>query len=287
MGFLSEYTTPIEPYPGSNFYVSLNSSSNFDTAEDGGLGWPIVVTGPSRPTTFRSSGYTSSPILQQTGNTSTTTSTTTSTSATAAEPHTDTGEWQSLYLPPGVYLSFPSYTNVVFRGSVPLRVGLGRGVRGLDLDLDLDLDVGRGVFGSGQSISSEFAFDGDVVVSWERFWLMLDVFGEIDACNPSCGPGGACLPSPISPSLKTTTPSNSSRPSSTPLAQQTPFLTSFTCVCLPGFTGDRCMDCLPGFYGPGCTACSAQCGGGRCDDGPAGTGGCLGVQGNSTQGASV
>jgi hypothetical protein len=68
-------------------------------------------------------------------------------------------EWESLYLPPGVYLSFPPssssngaggderYRNVVFRGSVPMRQGLGRDVR----SLDLSLGGGRGRFGSGES----------------------------------------------------------------------------------------------------------------------------------------
>jgi hypothetical protein len=107
----------------------------------------------------------------------------------------------------------------------------------------------------------------------------------VDACFPACGPGGSCLPS-------TTPNQTSSSTNSTASSTQLPFSILFTCTCLPGFTGPTCEECLPGHYGPECQPCPAQCysgaagveSTGRCDDGFAGTGGCLGVLGNSTQG---
>lgn len=107
----------------------------------------------------------------------------------------------------------------------------------------------------------------------------------VDACFPACGPGGSCLPS-------TTPNQTSSSSNSTTSITQFPFSVSFTCTCLPGFTGPTCDQCLPGHYGPACQPCPAQCysgaagveSTGRCDDGFTGTGGCLGVLGNSTEG---
>jgi hypothetical protein len=107
----------------------------------------------------------------------------------------------------------------------------------------------------------------------------------VDACFPACGPGGSCLPS-------TTPNQTSSSTNSTASSTQLPFSISFTCTCLPGFTGPTCEECLPGHYGPECQTCPAQCysgaagveSTGRCDDGFAGTGGCLGVLGNNTEG---
>jgi hypothetical protein len=152
-GFAS-WSAGVEPYEGSSFYFPLTSGSksgNTSSEEgrkdgEGDGGWPLIVTGPAGPTTFTSSGYASTPHLLSSNTTSTTANTNTNV------------DWESLYLPPGVYLSFPPpsssngagvderYRNVVFRGSVPMRQGLVRDIR----SLDLSLGGGRGRFGSGK-----------------------------------------------------------------------------------------------------------------------------------------
>jgi hypothetical protein len=149
----SSWSAGVEPYEGSSFYFPLNSGSKIGNTSsegsegEGDGGWPLIVTGPAGPTTFTSSGYASTPHLIS-GNTT----------STNADVNINV-EWESLYLPPGVYLSFPPSSssngaggdercrNVVFRGSVPMRQGLGRDVR----SLDLSLGAGRGRFGSGES----------------------------------------------------------------------------------------------------------------------------------------
>lgn len=153
----SSWSAGVEPYGGSAFYFPLNSGSksvNTSSEEgrkdgEGDGGWPLIVTGPAGPTTFTASGYASTPQLILSNITSTTATSNTNTNV----------DWESLYLPPGVYLSFPPssssngaggderYRNVVFRGSVPMRQGLGRDIR----SLDLSLGGGRGRFGSGKS----------------------------------------------------------------------------------------------------------------------------------------
>lgn len=144
----SSWSAGVEPYEGSSFYFPLNSGSKIGNTSseegekdgEGDGGWPLIVTGPAGPTTFTSSGYASTPHLILPNTTST-------------NPNDNTNEdWESLYLPPGVYLSFPGgderYRNVVFRDSIPMRQGLGRDVR----SLDLSLGGGKGRFGSGKSL---------------------------------------------------------------------------------------------------------------------------------------
>ncbi|KDQ18608.1 hypothetical protein BOTBODRAFT_28987 [Botryobasidium botryosum FD-172 SS1] len=50
---------------------------------------------------------------------------------------------------------------------------------------------------------------------------------------------------------------------------------SSTCTCPPNFAGTACESCAKGFFGPNCQACPANCP--SCDDGPTGSGRCLGA----------
>lgn len=112
---LVSFSGAVEPFPES-------SSSQAEV-------WPLVIQGPEDVVYFKDPEFASDPQRLRPINSS--------------EPgSTVKNDWSSLYLPPGVHLSFPKlveqderYRNIIFRSSVSQRNGMSNDMAGLELDL--------------------------------------------------------------------------------------------------------------------------------------------------------
>jgi hypothetical protein len=141
--------------------VDRNSTGTDDEGDDkvGMWNWPIIVKGPSSPVLFSQDGY-RQPLDLDLG-ISPNKSLSTSTPSSGDLQELGKSSWESIYLPPGVYLHYPpglstsgsssaiGYKNIIFRSSVPLVKALGSNLGGFDLSVGVGSGSG-GVFGSGE-----------------------------------------------------------------------------------------------------------------------------------------
>jgi hypothetical protein len=307
----------IEPYPHSSWVFNRSVSATGSGSGSGTAGdtWPLIINHPESPLWFAEPRYGSQPrslplLPLPYGASNTSTGTIGSWQSLYLPLNT------YLYFPPSSSSSSSSssswseWSNLQIHTSIPYKQNLGPALSKSTGDL------GRAVWASCTlpSFLSFFRWRETDTVEKARmlykrmadlrfrlglvdFYLFFDRLG-IDDCDPPCGNGGICQPvfssssSSSNSSLSSSSPSNSSRS----LGSQ--------CTCKKGYTGQSCTTCLPNHYGPDCSPCPDQCflssvsnsssatgsgtgvegtgAEGKCDDGIAGTGGCLGVVGNSS-----